>query len=116
MTNQERPINTVQFIAHNHRVYPESFDNEPQEPLTFRPRGRVGGFSKYSKQRLSALVYSFKEMPFKSFWTLTFEKDVSTEFAKKELHRLLTIFSQHSAQNLWIMEFTKKGRSIFTSG
>lgn len=105
----------IRFVAHNHRVKFENFDPEPLD-LSHRPRGWVGGFSKFSRQRLMELLYSFEKIPFRTFWTLTFEKDVDSDYAKKELHRLTMVFNRRGIGWMWVMEFTQKGRIHFHLG
>jgi len=102
----------IQFLAHNNRVIVAPFEAEPFTP-TYRPRGYVGGFSKFSKKRLMAIFYSFKVCPFKTFWTFTFDADVKSEFAKKEINRLNMVFNRRGLGWLWVMEFTEKGRIHF---
>lgn len=101
----------VIFKAHNHRVLPEL--ESPPGPNVSRPRSQVGGFSRFSRWRLMELFYSFQVIPFKTFWTLTFDKDVKPEYAKKELHRLLMQLNRRGVGNLWLMEFTARGRIHF---
>lgn len=102
----------IQFLAHNNRVIVAPF--EPSNVLfTHRPRGWVGGFSKFSKRRLMAIFYSFKVSPFKTFWTFTFAEDVKADFAKREINRLNMVFNRRDIGWLWVMEFTEKGRIHF---
>lgn len=102
----------VQFLGHNNRVIVAPFEDSKFEP-SYRPRGWIGGFSKFSKQRLMQIFYSFKECPFKTFWTFTFDKNVESDFAKKEVNRLNMIFNRRQIGWLWCMEFTEKGRIHF---
>ena len=102
----------IQFLAHNNRVIVAPFEEHELE-LTHRPRGWVSGFSKFSKQRLMAVFYSFEKCPFSTFWTFTFDQDVTGDYAKKELNRLNMVFNRRGIGWLWCMEFTKKGRIHF---
>lgn len=102
----------IQFLAHNERVIVAPFEVQTTK-FSYRPRGWVGSFSKFSKRRLMAIFYSFKVSPFKTFWTFTFDKDVKSEFAKKEINRLNMVFNRRGIGWLWCMEFTEKGRIHF---
>lgn len=97
----------VEFLQHNDRVLPVVHSGVP---LGARPRGRVAGFSKYSRKRLTQIFYSYKNFPFKTFWTFTFETDVTAEFSKFEINRLNNVFRRRGIGFLWCMEFTKKNR------
>jgi len=101
----------IHFKTHNHLVVPVPVTYALELP--YRPRGGVSMFSKFSQRRLIQLFYSFEQMPFKSFWTLTFEKDVKVPFAKKELHRLTMVLNRRGIGWLWVMEFTENRRIHF---
>lgn len=105
----------IQFTAHNHRVIVAPHEPSNFEP-SYRPRGWVGGFSKYSKKRLTAMLNSFAKIPFRTFWCFTFDKDVPALYAKEELHRLTMIFNRRKIGWMWVMEFTENGRIHYHMG
>lgn len=97
--------------AHNHRVIATEFI--PSWEPAYKPRGRVSGFTYFSKARLSLLLSSFKNLPFVGFWALTFEKPPTAEHAKKELKRFCMVLNRRKVGWLWVMEFQKRGAIHF---
>lgn len=99
--------NLVYLKAHNHRVMVSAF--EPREANSYKPRSKIGGFTYFSRARLSLLLNSFEKFPFVSFWTFTFAEDISGKEAKKELNRLTMVFNRRHIGWLWVMEFQERG-------
>lgn len=97
--------------AHNNRVLISEFN--PSWEAAYKPRGRVSGFTYFSKARLSLLLTSFEHFPFVSFWALTFKDPPSAEFAKKELKRFCMVLNRRQIGWLWVMEFQERGAIHF---
>jgi hypothetical protein len=97
--------------SHNNRVLISEFNLKWE--AAYKPRGRVAGFTYFSKARLSLLLSSFKSFPFVGFWALTFKDAPSAEFAKKELKRITMVFNRRKIGWLWVMEFQQRGAIHF---
>ena len=106
---------SVYLHGHNQRVIVSQLRPE-QFATKHHQRGYCGAFSRFSRKRLQEMLYSFKKIPFRTFWTFTFEKDVPVVFAKKEINRLNMVFNRRHIGWMWVMEFTEKGRVHFHYG
>jgi len=107
------------FVAHSTRVVGGqlSVSTFPlQMPGKPGVRSSVNSFSSASRLRLSRLLF---RLPWPNdevaFVTLTFADDVDGKFAKSCLHNLHRWFDYQypSAEVVWKMEFTKRGRQHF---
>jgi len=107
------------FVAHSTRVSGGqlSVSTFPlQMPGKPGARSSVNSFSSASRLRLSRLLF---RLPWPNeevaFVTLTFAEDVDGKFAKSCLNRLRSWFDYQypSAEVVWKLEFTKRGRHHF---